>query len=86
MYLLVSTDVTIATVYFLLAIPSHQPPTRSLELVWFKPSAKHTSIPHYIVNQSPRVVLDKLERMGFNLVGTSGVGQSLVWTTHKIDS
>jgi hypothetical protein len=34
----------------------------------------------YIVYKAPRLVLDDLERVGFRVVGSAGVGQTLLWT------
>ena len=31
----------------------------------------------------PRVVLNKLEDMGYKVLGITGVGQTCVWTLHK---
>jgi hypothetical protein len=31
----------------------------------------------------PRVVLNKLEDMGYRVIGITGVGQTCVWTLHK---
>lgn len=28
----------------------------------------------------PRVILDKLEKKGYKLLGTTGVGQTMIWT------
>ncbi|XP_041711153.1 uncharacterized protein LOC121544952 isoform X1 [Coregonus clupeaformis] len=37
----------------------------------------------YHVDDSPRLVLDKLEKIGFRVVTMTGVGQTLVWCMHK---
>lgn len=37
----------------------------------------------YIVDDPPRVVLDKLEKMGYYVQSMTGVGQTLVWCLHK---
>lgn len=37
----------------------------------------------YIVDDPPRVVLDKLEKMGYYVQAMTGVGQTLVWCLHK---
>ncbi|XP_058471331.1 GTP cyclohydrolase 1 feedback regulatory protein [Solea solea] len=37
----------------------------------------------YHVDDPPRLVLDKLEKVGFRLVSMTGVGQTLVWCLHK---
>uniref|UniRef100_H2Y3D9 GTP cyclohydrolase 1 feedback regulatory protein n=1 Tax=Ciona intestinalis TaxID=7719 RepID=H2Y3D9_CIOIN len=35
------------------------------------------------VEDPPRIVLDKLEVLGYKLVGTTGIGQTAIWTLHK---
>lgn len=37
----------------------------------------------YHVDDPPRVVLDKLEGIGFRVLTMTGVGQTLVWCLHK---
>ncbi|TRZ21300.1 hypothetical protein HGM15179_005826 [Zosterops borbonicus] len=37
----------------------------------------------YYVNDAPRVVLDKLESLGYRVVSMTGVGQTLVWCLHR---
>uniref|UniRef100_A0A8D3A0I7 GTP cyclohydrolase 1 feedback regulatory protein n=1 Tax=Scophthalmus maximus TaxID=52904 RepID=A0A8D3A0I7_SCOMX len=37
----------------------------------------------YHVDDPPRLVLDKLEKIGFRIVTMTGVGQTLVWCLHK---
>ncbi|XP_067847287.1 GTP cyclohydrolase 1 feedback regulatory protein [Heptranchias perlo] len=37
----------------------------------------------YRVNDPPRVVLDKLETIGYNVISMTGVGQTLVWCLHR---
>ncbi|XP_034051456.1 GTP cyclohydrolase 1 feedback regulatory protein [Thalassophryne amazonica] len=37
----------------------------------------------YSVDEPPRLVLDKLEKIGFRVVSMTGVGQTLVWCLHK---
>ncbi|XP_063080122.1 GTP cyclohydrolase 1 feedback regulatory protein [Engraulis encrasicolus] len=37
----------------------------------------------YHVDDPPRVILDKLEQLGFRVVSMTGVGQTLVWCLHK---
>ncbi|KAK2843168.1 hypothetical protein Q7C36_011383 [Tachysurus vachellii] len=37
----------------------------------------------YYVEEPPRLVLDKLEKLGYRVVTMTGVGQTLVWCLHK---
>ncbi|KPP73873.1 GTP cyclohydrolase 1 feedback regulatory protein-like, partial [Scleropages formosus] len=37
----------------------------------------------YHVSEPPRMVLDKLEKIGYRVVTMTGVGQTLVWCLHK---
>ncbi|XP_041668883.1 GTP cyclohydrolase 1 feedback regulatory protein isoform X1 [Cheilinus undulatus] len=37
----------------------------------------------YHVDDPPRMVLDKLEKIGFRMLAMTGVGQTLVWCLHK---
>ncbi|XP_076835356.1 GTP cyclohydrolase 1 feedback regulatory protein isoform X2 [Brachyhypopomus gauderio] len=37
----------------------------------------------YYVDEPPRLVLDKLEKLGYRVVTMSGIGQTLVWCLHK---
>ncbi|KAL6105991.1 gchfr [Pungitius sinensis] len=43
---------------------------------------KHSSS-EYHVDEPPRLVLDKLEKIGFRVLTMTGVGQTLVWCLHK---
>ncbi|KAH9098046.1 hypothetical protein LEN26_016768 [Aphanomyces euteiches] len=42
--------------------------------------AKCQTYKHFVAPHAPRLVMDELERQGFQLVGSSGVGQTIVWT------
>lgn len=35
------------------------------------------------MDEPPRLVLDKLEKIGFRLLSMTGVGQTLVWCLHR---
>ncbi|KAJ8290408.1 hypothetical protein GJAV_G00012420 [Gymnothorax javanicus] len=37
----------------------------------------------YHVDDPPRIVLDKLEKIGYRVQNMTGVGQTLVWCLHK---
>ncbi|ETV77118.1 hypothetical protein H257_09012 [Aphanomyces astaci] len=41
---------------------------------------KCQSYRHYVTPWAPRLVLDELNRQGFEFKGMSGIGQTLVWT------
>ena len=34
----------------------------------------------------PRIILDKLDKLGYTLVTTCGIGQTCIWTLHKPDT
>ncbi|XP_077052922.1 GTP cyclohydrolase 1 feedback regulatory protein [Siphateles boraxobius] len=40
----------------------------------------------YHVDEPPRLVLDKLDKIGYRVVSMTGVGQTLVWCLHKESS
>jgi len=35
------------------------------------------------VDEPPRLVLDKLEEIGYKVLGMTGCGQTMVWTLHN---
>ncbi|KAK7103503.1 GTP cyclohydrolase 1 feedback regulatory protein-like [Littorina saxatilis] len=39
----------------------------------------------YRCDEPPRLVLDKLEKRGFQVVSMTGVGQTCIWTLHSKD-
>jgi len=41
------------------------------------------SFKHYQSPDPPRVVLDRLEVLGYKVVATSGCGQTIIWTLRK---
>lgn len=58
------------------------------EWVWHFTSEKKNKLcapcsSEYHVDEPPRLVLDKLEKIGFRMVTMTGVGQTLVWCMHK---
>ena len=38
---------------------------------------------HYETPDPPRIVLDKLDKMGYKLISTTGMGQTCVFTMYK---
>ncbi|XP_051941894.1 GTP cyclohydrolase 1 feedback regulatory protein isoform X1 [Hippocampus zosterae] len=40
-------------------------------------------VSEYHVDEPPRLVLDKLEKIGYRMLTMTGVGQTLVWCLHK---
>ena len=41
------------------------------------------SFKHFVCPDPPRVVLDRLDKLGYHLVGQCGCGQTVLWTLHK---
>jgi len=41
------------------------------------------SFKHYQSPDPPRIVLDRLEVLGYKVVATSGCGQTIIWTLRK---
>jgi len=39
----------------------------------------------YISSDPPRVVLNKMDRIGYKVIASTGVGQTIVWTLYKPD-
>ena len=39
----------------------------------------------YISSDPPRVVLNKIEQLGYKVIASTGVGQTIIWTLHKPD-
>ncbi|KAL9952309.1 hypothetical protein ACROYT_G039545 [Oculina patagonica] len=39
----------------------------------------------YISQDPPRVVLNKLDQIGYRVIAATGVGQTLVWTLYRAD-
>lgn len=40
----------------------------------------------YRTQDAPRIILNKLEKRGYKVVSTTGIGQTIVWTLHKPDT
>ena len=43
------------------------------------------SSPEYKTPDTPRVVMNKLELIGYKVVAMTGVGQTCIWTLHRAD-
>ncbi|XP_041354682.1 GTP cyclohydrolase 1 feedback regulatory protein-like [Gigantopelta aegis] len=41
------------------------------------------NFPEYKVADPPRVVMNKLEKIGYKVVAMTGVGQTCIWTMHR---
>ena len=37
----------------------------------------------WLVSDPPRAVLNRLEELGYSVIGTTGIGQTAIWTLHK---
>ncbi|XP_031560965.1 GTP cyclohydrolase 1 feedback regulatory protein-like [Actinia tenebrosa] len=37
----------------------------------------------YMVDDPPLIVLNKLEEIGYTVISSTGVGQTIIWTLHK---
>ncbi|XP_078419168.1 GTP cyclohydrolase 1 feedback regulatory protein isoform X2 [Cetorhinus maximus] len=48
-----------------------------------KTTALGNNFSEYRVKYPPRMVLDKLEIIGYNVISMTGLGQTLVWCLHK---
>lgn len=40
---------------------------------------------HYESPEPPRIILDRLNKLGFKFLGMTGCGQSVLWTLFKED-
>jgi len=38
---------------------------------------------HYESSEPPRIILDRLNKLNFSLVGMTGCGQSVLWTLFR---
>ncbi|GCB67844.1 GTP cyclohydrolase 1 feedback regulatory protein isoform X2 [Scyliorhinus torazame] len=48
-----------------------------------KTTALGNNFSEYRVKYPPRMVLDKLEIIGYSVISMTGLGQTLVWCLHK---
>lgn len=39
----------------------------------------------YIAKDTPRIILNKLEEVGYKVIGVTGVGQTCIWTLHNTE-
>ncbi|XP_070576966.1 GTP cyclohydrolase 1 feedback regulatory protein-like isoform X1 [Ptychodera flava] len=43
------------------------------------------NFPEYTCPDVPRIILNKLEKIGYRVAGMTGIGQTCIWTMYKPD-
>ncbi|NXD28156.1 GFRP protein, partial [Spelaeornis formosus] len=81
-YLLISTQIRLEAGPTMVGDEHSDPHLMSI-LGATKRSMLGNNFCEYYVNDAPRVVLDKLESLGYRVVSMTGVGQTLVWCLHR---
>nr|XP_054490972.1 GTP cyclohydrolase 1 feedback regulatory protein [Agelaius phoeniceus] len=81
-YLLISTQIRLEAGPTMVGDEHSDPHLMSI-LGATKRSTLGNNFCEYYVNDAPRVVLDKLESLGYRVVSMTGVGQTLVWCLHR---
>ncbi|XP_005990837.1 GTP cyclohydrolase 1 feedback regulatory protein [Latimeria chalumnae] len=81
-YVLVSTQIRLETGPTIVG-DEHSDPSLMEYLGAEKSTMLGNNFSEYHVDDPPRIVLDKLEMAGYQLVSMTGVGQTLVWCLHK---
>ncbi|XP_048830548.1 GTP cyclohydrolase 1 feedback regulatory protein isoform X2 [Brienomyrus brachyistius] len=81
-YILISTQIRLETGPTIVG-DEHSDPVIMNYLGARKTTMLGNNFSEYHVDEAPRVVLDKLENIGFRLVTMTGVGQTLVWCLHR---
>ncbi|XP_023658042.1 GTP cyclohydrolase 1 feedback regulatory protein [Paramormyrops kingsleyae] len=81
-YILISTQIRLETGPTMVG-DEHSDPVIMNYLGARKTTMLGNNFSEYHVDEPPRVVLDKLENIGFRLVTMTGVGQTLVWCLHR---
>ena len=81
-YLLISTQIRLGSGPTMVGDEMADPELmQTLDAQLVKPLGSNFS--EYRTPLPPRQVLDKLDGMGWKVVGTAGIGQTIVWTLHK---
>ncbi|NXC84787.1 GFRP protein, partial [Cercotrichas coryphoeus] len=81
-YLLISTQIRLETGPTMVGDEHSDPHLMSI-LGATKRNTLGNNFCEYYVNDAPRLVLDKLESLGYRVVSMTGVGQTLVWCLHR---
>ncbi|XP_064281823.1 GTP cyclohydrolase 1 feedback regulatory protein [Passer domesticus] len=81
-YLLISTQIRLEAGPTMVGDEHSDPHLMSI-LGATKRSTLGNNFCEYYVNDAPRLVLDKLESLGYRVVSMTGVGQTLVWCLHR---
>ncbi|KAL4656426.1 GTP cyclohydrolase 1 feedback regulatory protein [Arapaima gigas] len=81
-YILISTQIRLETGPTMVG-DEHSDPEIMNYLGATKTTMLGNNFSEYHVTDPPRLVLDKLERIGYRVVTMTGVGQTLVWCLHK---
>ncbi|KAG9268171.1 GTP cyclohydrolase 1 feedback regulatory protein isoform X1 [Astyanax mexicanus] len=84
-YLLISTQIRLETGPTMVGDEFSDPSIMSY-LGARKTTMLGNNFSEYHVDEPPRMVLDKLEKIGYKVVTMTGVGQTLVWCLHKESS
>ncbi|MCJ8737057.1 hypothetical protein PDJAM_G00019430 [Pangasius djambal] len=81
-YILVSTQIRLETGPTMVG-DEYSDPAIMAYLGARKTTMLGNNFSEYHVDEPPRLVLDKLEKLGYRVVAMTGVGQTLVWSLHK---
>ncbi|XP_066539746.1 GTP cyclohydrolase 1 feedback regulatory protein isoform X1 [Hoplias malabaricus] len=81
-YMLISTQIRLETGPTMVGDECSDPAMMSY-LGATKTTMLGNNFSEYHVDEPPRLVLDKLEKLGYKVVTMTGVGQTLVWCLHK---
>ncbi|XP_062863206.1 GTP cyclohydrolase 1 feedback regulatory protein [Trichomycterus rosablanca] len=84
-YILISTQIRLETGPTMVG-DQHSDPAIMNYLGAKKTTILGNNFSEYHVDESPRIVLDKLEKLGYKVISMTGVGQTLVWCLHKESS
>ncbi|XP_052001464.1 GTP cyclohydrolase 1 feedback regulatory protein [Xyrauchen texanus] len=81
-YILISTQIRLETGPTMVGDANSDPSVMNY-LGARKTTILGNNFSEYHVDEPPRLVLDKLEKIGYRVVSMTGVGQTLVWCLHK---